>query len=104
MDIYKNLVIIGAHFGGYSIWDEASHKLHGYENFYVDTSSSLFAMSPDMAKKIIFMYGVEKVMFGTDYPMWNPSEEIEKFMKVPLTDSERQTILWDNAAKLIGLK
>lgn len=104
LDIYKNLVVIGAHFGGYTVWDEASRKLHGYENFYVDTSSSLFALSPETAKKIISAYGVEKVMFGTDYPMWNPSEEVEKFMKVPLTDSERQRIFWDNAAKLIGLE
>ena len=103
LDIYTNLVVIGAHFGGYSVWDEASQKLHKYKNFYVDTSSSLFAMSTEKAKEIILLYGIDKVMFGTDYPMWNPKEELDKFMKVPLTEKERQKILYDNAARLINL-
>ena len=35
MDIYKNLTVIGAHFGGWSVWEEATEKLSGYKNFKI---------------------------------------------------------------------
>ena len=43
MEIYSDLTVIGAHFGGYSIWEEASKKLCSLPNLYVDTCSSFFA-------------------------------------------------------------
>ena len=103
MDIYSDLILIGAHFGGYSVWDEAVKKLSKYENFYVDTSSSLFEVDAKTARRYIDAYGVDRVMFGTDYPMWTPKEELERFMQVELSDAERQKILYDNAAKLLGI-
>ncbi len=103
IDIYNELTIIGAHFGGYSVWDEAVEKLAGHDNFYVDTSSSLFKLDAKKAREIIDAYGVDRVMFGTDYPMWKPDEEIERFMQLELSEEERKKILFDNAAKLLGL-
>lgn len=103
LDIYRDLVFIGAHFGGYSIWDEATRELSGYKNFYVDCSSSLFAISPEKAKEFIMAYGHDRVLFGTDYPMWNPEEEIERFLKIDLTEEQREDIFCNNAAKLFGI-
>lgn len=103
LDIYTGLTMIGAHFGGYTVWEEALSRLSQYEKFYVDTSSTLFMVDTDMAKRMIYTYGVEKVMFGTDYPMWNLQEELDKFMEIPLTENERRAILYDNAAKMLGL-
>ena len=77
--------------------------MKGYENFYVDCSSSLYAMSPETAKKLIVAYGIDRVLFGTDYPMWKPEDEIEKFMKIDLTEGERDDIFYNNAAKLFGI-
>ncbi len=104
LDIYKDLTVIGAHFGGWSIWEEATKKLYKYENFYVDCSSSLYAMTPEKAKELIMAYGTDRVLFGTDYPMWEPKEEIERFLKIDLTENERNDILYNNAAKLFGIK
>lgn len=103
MEIYTDLIMIGAHFGGYSVWEEAVNKLAKYRNFYVDTSSTLFEIAPSVAREFIDAYGIDKVMFGTDYPMWNPKEEVERFMKIELSEEERQKILYDNAAKLLGI-
>ena len=103
LDIYKDLTVIGAHFGGWSVWEEATKQLSRYENFYVDCSSSLYAITPEKAKELILAYGVEKVLFGTDYPMWKPEEEVERFMKIDLTEQEREDILYNNAAKLFGI-
>lgn len=104
MEIYTDLVMIGAHFGGYSVWEDAVPKLSKYKNFYIDTSSSLFEVTPKKAREYIDAYGVERVMFGTDYPMWKPKEELERFMQIPLSEEERKAILYDNAAKLIGIE
>ncbi|MBR4173057.1 MAG: amidohydrolase [Clostridia bacterium] len=103
LDIYENLTVIGAHFGGYTVWEQAAEKLSRYKNFYVDTSSSLFALDKKTAKKLIEIYGVDKVLFGTDYPMWNPKEELDRFIALDLSDEERKKILWDNGAKLLKL-
>ena len=104
LEIYKNLTVIGAHFGGWSVWEEATEKLCKYKNFYVDCSSSLYAMTPEKAKELIMAYGTSRVLFGTDYPMWEPKAEIERFMQIDLTDKEREDILYNNAAKIFDIR
>lgn len=104
MDIYKNLTVIGAHFGGWSVWEEAAKKLSDYENFYVDCSSSFYAITFEKARELIMTYGTKKVLFGTDYPMWLPDLEIERFMQIDLTEQEREDILYNNAAKLFEIE
>ena len=99
LEKYPDLTFIGAHFGGWSIWEEATERLSGYKNFLVDCSSSLYAMTPEKARELIFAYGVDRVLFGTDYPLWTPEEEIERFMRIELSDEERQDILYNNAIK-----
>lgn len=104
LDIYKELTVIGAHFGGWSVWEEATEKLSKYKNFYVDCSSSLYAMTPQKAKDLITAYGTNRVLFGTDYPMWEPEAELERFMQIELTDEQRKSILYKNAAKLFHIQ
>lgn len=101
---YPDLTVIGAHFGGWSVWERAAESLVGFENFYVDCSSSLYAMTPETARTLIDAYGKSRVLFGTDYPMWNIETEIERFMKIPLAEKEREDILYNNAAKLFSIE
>ena len=99
---FPNLKVIGAHMGGYTAWEESYNILCG-ENLYFDTSSSLAFISTKMAEKIIRKHGVEKILFATDYPMWYLKEEIELFLKIPLTDDEREKIFHKNAEQLLEL-
>lgn len=103
LDIYTNLTVIGAHFGGWSVWEEATEKLSKHKNFYVDCSSSLYAMTPEKAKELIMAYGTKRVLFGTDYPMWTPKDEIERFMQIELSKKEREDIFYNNAARLFNI-
>lgn len=100
---FKNLTVIGAHLGGWSVWDEASEKLSDFENFYVDTSSSLYELSIEKAVAIIRGYGTDRVLFGSDYPVFSPDIELKRFLDLPLTDSEKQAILSENVIKLYNL-
>lgn len=101
--LFPELIIIGAHFAGWSQWDKAE-KLFTDGRIYVDLSSSLYDMTPERAAELIHVFGADKVMFGTDYPMWTAKEELQRFAAIPLTDEERELILYKNAARLLGLE
>ncbi|PWL48348.1 MAG: amidohydrolase [Clostridiales bacterium] len=100
---FPQQVFIGAHFGGYHAWDEAETYLIGKTNVYIDTSSSLFMLAPERAVEMIHKHGVEKVLFGTDYPMWDPEEELARFMSLSLSKEERRKILYKNATELLKI-
>lgn len=86
-----DLVCIGAHFGGYRRWDEAL-SLDKNPNLYFDTSSSLTVIDRDLAKRMIDKFGPQQFLFGTDFPMWNPTEERERFFSLGLSDEENEQI------------
>ncbi|MCE5344457.1 MAG: amidohydrolase family protein, partial [Eubacteriales bacterium] len=90
------LKAICAHLGGWSVWNEAWKALADLPNVWVDTSSSLYALPPDEAVAIIRRYGMDRVFFGTDFPMWDPVEERARFDALPLTDAEYENIAHRN--------
>ena len=103
LDAFPKLTCVCAHLGGWSEWEDAWKMLSAYENVYVDTSSSLYAMSPDEGRTLIRRYSRERVLFGVDYPMWNPKEELERLIKLNLTETEMERILHANAEQLLGI-
>lgn len=101
MKRFPKLTIIGAHLAGWTKWDEAAELFSGGV-IYADLSSSLYAMTPEHAAELIRKIGANRVMFGTDYPMWSAVEELERFRKLPLTAEEQEDILYRNALRLLG--
>lgn len=99
---YPNVTFISAHFGGYRCWDEVE-VYKGLDNVYFDTCSSLPFISSTKAKELIDYLGEDKFFFGTDFPMWDASEELERFNKIPLTETQREKILSLNIKKLLKL-
>ena len=101
---FKDLICIAAHFGGYSTWGNAREYLNlKYNNVYFDTSSSLYFLEQYKANQLIKMFGVDKFFFGTDYPMWDATEELERFNALDLTEEEKKKILGLNIKKLLNL-
>ncbi len=103
LETYKNLTFVGAHFGGWSIWENASLQLAEYDNFYVDCSSSFYYTGKDNAKEMIRRYGADKVMFATDYPMWRADTEIKTLLDMELSDEEYVKIFSENAKRVYKL-
>lgn len=104
LETYDKLTIIGAHLGGWSIWEEAVDAYKNFKNFYVDCSSSFNYISKDAAKRIIRTYGAEKVLFGTDYPMWDAKRELEYLLSLSLDEYEIKCILNMNAKRIFNLE
>ncbi len=103
LDTYKNLTVIGAHFGGYSVWEQAERELPKYEKLYVDCSSSFPFMTDDDIRKAIAAFGVDRVLFGTDYPMWDAKTEVDRLLSLGLSDEDYEKIFHKNAEKLFGI-
>ena len=99
---HPKLVIVAAHFGGYTQWDEAYEYLAG-QQVYFDTSSTLWKLDFNEAKKILRKHGTDKMLFGSDFPMWDHEGEIRKLDVLELTASEKEAILYTNAKNLLGL-
>ena len=91
-DRFPDLLCIGAHFGGYRLWDESMDTLLDCKNVLFDTSSSLMFLEPAHAVDMIHHFGVERFMWGSDFPMWDHKDELERFMALPLTEDERERI------------
>ena len=99
---HPNLTIIAAHFGGYTEWEESFEVLAG-NNLYFDTSSSTWKIPMDLANKIIKKHGVDKMLFGSDFPMWNHTDELARFNKLDLTEADKEAVLYKNAKELLRL-
>ena len=104
LEQFPSLCVVGAHLGGWSIWQEAAQQLHGYDNLVVDCSSSLYALPQQQAKELILRYGSSRVLFGSDYPMWVPGKELEALHALDLRQTDMAQILHDNACRVYGIE
>lgn len=94
--------IVAAHMGGYNCWDEVERHLAG-EPLYFDTSFSLDEMSRKQFDRLVGAHGFQRLLFATDSPWREQSEEVEFLRNMCLPDDLLQAILGGNAAKLLGL-
>ena len=99
---FPRLDVVGAHFGGYSVWERAARVLPD-TGVHVDTSSCLGFLTPERGTELVRAFGAERCFFGTDYPMWDHTEELARFDQLGLDESERNAVLWENAAAFFGL-
>lgn len=102
LEMFPGLTAIAAHLGGYMQWGQTGSVLIG-KNVYIDTSSSLKFLDPEQVVKIIRAHGTDKVLFGSDYPMWSQDEELQRFLSLGLSGEENKRILSSNAMELFGL-
>ncbi len=101
-DSFPKLTMIAAHLGGWSIFEEAVPYMQD-RHCYMDLSSVMPFVKPDKVLSYIRLYGADRLLFGSDYPMWHPVSEYEQFMRLPLTAEEQEKILYRNAAAIFGL-
>ena len=43
----------------------------------------------------------ERMAFGTDYPLWDPVVEMERFMRLKLTDAQKEQIAHITAEEIL---
>jgi len=99
---FPEMTAIGAHLGGVFMWDESIKYLVG-KNLYFDTSSTLHELPGEKFMYIVRNHGVDKILFGTDYPLSDYEIESERFKTLDLTEEEKENIFYKNAYRLLKL-
>lgn len=102
LDLFPRLQVIAAHFGGYSMYQDACDILWDTDCVF-DISSSLMFLPDGMAERYINTYGPGRVAFGSDYPMWDPATEVERLLKLKLSPEQLEQVAWKTASRVLRL-
>lgn len=101
LEQFPRLKVIAAHFGGYSMYQTAYDCLYD-KNCFFDISSSLMFMEKGVAERYIGSYGAERMIYGSDFPLWDPREEVKRFLDLNLTQQQREQIAYKTALHILG--
>ena len=55
-------------------------------------------------KFAIEYYGIDHVMYGTDYPCWDPATALKLIDELKLSPADQQKLFYDNARRILGLR
>ncbi len=102
LELFPKLQVVAAHFGGYSMYQTGCEYLEDTGCFF-DISSSIMFMPEGMPEAYIRRYGPERMVFGSDFPLWNPVQEAARFLDLKLTQAEREQIAYKTAEELLKL-
>ena len=102
LDIFPDLEVIAAHFGGYSMFHTAKELLWDTDCVF-DISSAMMFMEDGEAERYINCYGAERMAYGTDYPLWDPVAEVKRFKELKLSDSQFDQIAHKTAERILKL-
>jgi uncharacterized protein len=77
------------------------------DNVWFDISAiaPTYADSPVQAELVWTMrkVGIDRILFGSDWPVYTPSEAITAVRHLGLTEIEQRKVFHDNAAQLLGV-
>ena len=100
---FPGLISVAAHFGGWSLFHDA-YKALGDTDCYIDVSSSMMNMTEEEIYMYLNAYGEDRILFGSDFPLWDPEKELNTFLNLKISDSMKEKILYKNAEKILGIK
>ncbi|MCC6423309.1 MAG: amidohydrolase family protein [Phycisphaerales bacterium] len=105
-DAHPEMKLILAHIG--NGWDrELGHQVRAvaasrHGNLYADTSSAS-SIVPNLIEWAVHEIGANRVLYGTDTPLYSASMQRIRIDRSELGDNEKYQILRGNAAKLLNL-
>jgi predicted TIM-barrel fold metal-dependent hydrolase len=72
-------------------------------NVWVDTAASPFLYRSEIYPLAADLLGVEKILFGTDFPLLRAGRYFSEIEAAGVSDDDRKKILGENAKALLGL-
>lgn len=98
------VTVIAAHWGGglpfYALMPEVRDAL---ANVYFDTAASHLLYDAAVYRRVIDLVGVDRILWGSDYPLTAQGKALERTRAAGLSDSELAAVLGGNAAELLRL-
>jgi aminocarboxymuconate-semialdehyde decarboxylase len=112
MERHPNLKLVMSHTGGALPYQAGRMDKNGkaaklprppsdyIKRMYTDT------VSPHSAgmKFAMEYYGIDHVMYGSDYPCWDPAQTLEYFAEIGLSQADQEKVLNSNARRILGLR
>ncbi len=105
LDAFPRLRVIAAHFGGCRMWGHALRTLASprRKNLWFDTSSTTALATELLFDKLLRAFPRERFLFGTDWPLYDPVEEISRLQnKCHMKEKEIEEIM-NNALDVIEI-
>lgn len=101
---FPDLRLIACHFGGYKLFDDAREMLSGVD-VVLETSwpPTLALLQPDRVRRLINDHGADRVVFGSDWPMTSPVEELAALDAIGLSDDQVKKVLGGTMARMLRL-
>lgn len=97
---FPSLKIIGAHWGGFRLWDEVEKYLIG-RDIWLDTSFTFGHLEDEKFLAMLAKHNNDKVLFGTDFPLIDQKKDIDYLNTLPLAPELKEKIFYKNAEKLL---
>ncbi|HEX3970291.1 MAG TPA: amidohydrolase family protein [Stellaceae bacterium] len=112
MERHPNLKLVMSHTGGALPYQSGRMDKNGkgaklphnpsdyIHRFYTDTVTP----HTQGMKWAIEYFGADRVMYGTDYPCWDPATCLQLFNEMNLSEEDQHKIFYANARRILNLK
>jgi aminocarboxymuconate-semialdehyde decarboxylase len=112
MERHPDLKIVMSHTGGALPYQSGRMDKNGKNAKLPRTPSTYIrrmytdTVSPhSMGMKFaIEYYGIDHVMYGSDYPCWDPATALALIQEIGLPEADLEKLLYRNAQRILGLK
>jgi len=100
----KNKIVL-AHWGGGIFFFNLLKKdvKESLKNVYFDTAASPFLYAPQIYRYAKEIAGLDKILFGSDFPLLKPIRYFKELEKTGLSKDQIESICGRNAARLLKL-
>jgi len=99
----KNILVL-AHWGGgiffYALLKKEAAQV--FKNVYLDTAASPFVYDDRIYAMACQIFGPEKILFGTDFPLIQAKRYLEQITRAGLDPAHKEAILGGNAKRLLA--
>jgi uncharacterized protein len=105
---FPDLTVVLGHMG-FGDWETCVAIAADFPNamfdccFVINGTDPSPATSDEEAAAAFRKVGIDRVMFGSDYPWFDPALDAARIERIPLTDEEKRAVLYENAARIFGL-
>ena len=102
---YPSNKIVLAHWGGglffYSLMKKEVRDV--LKNVWFDTAASPYLYAPQVYRIAGELLGLEKILFGSDYPLLKPDKYFREMAEAGLSSEALGMVKGENAARLLGI-
>ena len=103
LEAFPRLTLVLAHLGS-AWWDERVELAQKYPNVFFDTAQGFAAvdmlpvtprrsLAEEDAARVLRKIGIERIMFGTDYPAVPAQPQLEQVLRLPISAEEKRLLL-----------